>query len=463
MSTAITPRTIKIVIIGDSGAGKTSFRNQYVTGRFSSAYRATIGADFITKKLPHHANPEESVLLQIWDTAGQERFSALSTAFFRGADAVILMFDVTSSDSLTSLRKWWEEFAAKCPVPQGSEVEFCATFVGNKVDLSPEHGPYTGEVNGNGKHQQLASTSGSRTVTEQHAQQFLHDLIPVPRPPITPLPERPAHRRTITIDDLSVHSNDSDDDSATRPANIPHSNGHAHSVNSDTEPEPESPPRSPSRSRSIGILSTSPRTPWASRMKSRALREHNGTATTGHSIYHTPATSLFRTTSPARDRVSRGASPTQSQHRRGASSVMSMETARSYFSASTPTAQPSRSRLVSYSSANTDASDTTIKPQKVSGAVALPDLEESAAEQSNGTAENMTPETGPRLFWASARTGDGVAPVFDYIARRVVQRWEWEESRLGFDEGFEDDDGPTALRLRDDWGKGKKGWKAACC
>ncbi|KAG8741772.1 hypothetical protein FRC10_002439 [Ceratobasidium sp. 414] len=459
MNTVNTPRTIKVVIIGDSGAGKTSFRNQYIIGRFSSAYRATIGADFITKKLPHHANPEESVILQIWDTAGQERFSALSTAFFRGADAAILMFDVTNPDSLTSLRRWWEEFAAKCPVPQGTEADFCATFVGNKVDLSPEHGPYTGEANGNGKHSQSTSNGGGRVVTEQIAQQFLRDLIPVPHPP-TPLPERPTHRRTITIDGISLGSNDSGDDLATQPANIPQSNGHTRPISSDTEPE--SPPRSVSRPRSIGVLSSSPRAPWISRIKSRAMsRERNSTATTGHSIYHTPATSLFRTTSPARGVSSRGASPNQSQLPRGGSSVISMETARSQFSPSTP-AQPSRSRLVPYSLAATAGSDTTAKPQKAPDAVAPLDLEEST-EHPDSTQERMPPETGPRLFWASARTGNGVAPVFEYIARRVVQRWEWEESRLGYDEGEEEADGPTALRLRDDWGKGKKSWKAACC
>ncbi|KAG8719731.1 hypothetical protein FRC08_002157 [Ceratobasidium sp. 394] len=460
MSTANTPRTIKIVIIGDSGAGKTSFRNQYITGRFSSAYRATIGADFITKKLPHHANPEESVMLQIWDTAGQERFSALSTAFFRGADAAILMFDVTNPDSLTSLRKWWEEFAAKCPVPRGTEIDFCATFVGNKVDLSPEHGPYTGEANGNGQHSKPASNGGGHAVTEQLAQQFLQDLIPAPRP-LTPPPEQPTHRRTITIDGVSLNSNDSNDNLATRPADIPQSNGHARPISSDTEPE--SPPPSMFRHHSIGAVSSSPRPPWLSRIKSRGLnREGNGTATTGHSIYHTPAASLFRTTSPARGVSSRGVSPNQSQLPRGGSSVMSMETARSYFSTSTPT-QPSRSRLASYPSTASAASDTTIKPQKTANAVVLPDVEEPVTEHSDPTPESTPPETGPRLFWTSARTGDGVAPVFEYIARRVIQRWEWEESRLGYGEGEEDDDGPTALRLRDDWGKGKKSWKTACC
>jgi hypothetical protein len=78
-------RTVKLVVIGNSGVGKTSFRSQvrmirtlfflsslittitkYVSGRFSTGYRATIGADFIAKTLPHHSDAEESVTLQIW-------------------------------------------------------------------------------------------------------------------------------------------------------------------------------------------------------------------------------------------------------------------------------------------------------------------------------------------------------------------------------------------------------------
>jgi Ras-related protein Rab-7A len=76
-------RTVKVVIIGNPGVGKTSFRGQvrtinclfvrgsltaikYVSGQFSTAYRSTIGTDFITKTLPHHSKPDESVTLQIW-------------------------------------------------------------------------------------------------------------------------------------------------------------------------------------------------------------------------------------------------------------------------------------------------------------------------------------------------------------------------------------------------------------
>ncbi|OSX56189.1 hypothetical protein POSPLADRAFT_1086824, partial [Postia placenta MAD-698-R-SB12] len=127
-------RTIKVVVIGASGVGKTSLRSQYVSGRFTTGYRATIGADFITKSLPHHSALDETITLQIWDTAGQERFSSLSSAFFRGADAAILMFDVNQPDTLQALQRWWSDFREKAPVPDDELEDFCCVVVGNKID-----------------------------------------------------------------------------------------------------------------------------------------------------------------------------------------------------------------------------------------------------------------------------------------------------------------------------------------
>ncbi|KAJ6522913.1 P-loop containing nucleoside triphosphate hydrolase protein, partial [Mycena capillaripes] len=129
--------TFKVVVIGASGVGKTSLRGQYISARFSSSYRATIGADFITKTLPSPSLTPgaEPITLQIWDTAGQERFSSLASAFFRGADAAILMYDVTSPATLHALKKWWNEFREKAPVADEDVRGFCVVVVGNKVDL----------------------------------------------------------------------------------------------------------------------------------------------------------------------------------------------------------------------------------------------------------------------------------------------------------------------------------------
>ncbi|KAJ6486295.1 P-loop containing nucleoside triphosphate hydrolase protein, partial [Mycena vulgaris] len=127
--------TFKVVVIGASGVGKTSLRGQYISARFSTSYRATIGADFITKTLPPSTPDGEPVVLQIWDTAGQERFSSLASAFFRGADAAVLMYDLTAPETLQALTNWWAEFRAKAPVADADLRGFCVVVVGNKLDL----------------------------------------------------------------------------------------------------------------------------------------------------------------------------------------------------------------------------------------------------------------------------------------------------------------------------------------
>ncbi|CAM2116732.1 unnamed protein product [Caretta caretta] len=78
---------LKVIILGDSGVGKTSLMNQYVNKKFSNQYKATIGADFLTKEV---MVDDRLVTMQIWDTAGQERFQSLGVAFYRGADCCVL-------------------------------------------------------------------------------------------------------------------------------------------------------------------------------------------------------------------------------------------------------------------------------------------------------------------------------------------------------------------------------------
>ncbi|KFG46412.1 GTPase RAB7, partial [Toxoplasma gondii GAB2-2007-GAL-DOM2] len=98
---------LKVIILGDSGVGKTSLMNQYVNKKFSNQYKATIGADFLTKDV---VIDDKEVTVQIWDTAGQERFQSLGVAFYRGADCCVLVFDVTNPKSFESLQSWKEEF-----------------------------------------------------------------------------------------------------------------------------------------------------------------------------------------------------------------------------------------------------------------------------------------------------------------------------------------------------------------
>jgi len=122
---------LKVIILGDSGVGKTSLMNQYVHKRFSNQYKATIGADFLTKEV---MIDDKLVTLQIWDTAGQERFQSLGVAFYRGADSCVLVYDVTDAKSFDNLESWMDEFLVHA-APRNADT-FPFVVLGNKADMA---------------------------------------------------------------------------------------------------------------------------------------------------------------------------------------------------------------------------------------------------------------------------------------------------------------------------------------
>ncbi|XP_057971163.1 ras-related protein Rab7-like isoform X2 [Malania oleifera] len=121
---------LKVIVLGDSGVGKTSLMNQYVYNKFSQQYKATIGADFVTKELQVD---DKLVTLQIWDTAGQERFQSLGVAFYRGADCCVLVYDVNVHKSFDTLTNWHEEFLRQADPTDPNTFPF--VLLGNKVDI----------------------------------------------------------------------------------------------------------------------------------------------------------------------------------------------------------------------------------------------------------------------------------------------------------------------------------------
>ena len=121
---------LKVIILGDSGVGKTSLMNQYVNQKFSNQYKATIGADFLTKEV---LIDDRLVTMQIWDTAGQERFQSLGVAFYRGADCCVLVYDMTNPKSFDSLESWRDEFLIQAS-PRDPE-SFPFVVIGNKSDM----------------------------------------------------------------------------------------------------------------------------------------------------------------------------------------------------------------------------------------------------------------------------------------------------------------------------------------
>ncbi|XP_074321708.1 ras-related protein RABG3a-like [Silene latifolia] len=121
---------LKVIVLGDSGVGKTSLINTYVHKKFKLQFKPTIGADVVAKKLQVDG---KKVSLQIWDTAGQERFQSLGPAFFRGADACVLVYDVNVQKSFDSLQTWHHEFIKQTDISDPTKFPF--VVIGNKIDL----------------------------------------------------------------------------------------------------------------------------------------------------------------------------------------------------------------------------------------------------------------------------------------------------------------------------------------
>ncbi|KAF9246922.1 P-loop containing nucleoside triphosphate hydrolase protein [Melanogaster broomeanus] len=147
----------KIVVMGNTGVGKTSLLHRYTQNRFDPRNTtSTTGAFFVTKKVYVDGL---KVRLQLWDTAGQERFRSMAPMYYRGANAALLMYDITKSTTFDDIRGWLEELKKNCP------PELIIYIVGSKADL----------------HHQ-------RQVTSDLARLSLHNWFPPPRPPSPPLP-----------------------------------------------------------------------------------------------------------------------------------------------------------------------------------------------------------------------------------------------------------------------------------
>jgi len=127
---------LKIVIVGDSGVGKSNIMSRFTNDTFEESSKTTIGVAFATKNMAVETSSDSTkdckkqVKLQVWDTAGQERYRALSSAYYRGAQGALVVYDITSRESLDSIPKWLEEIDKYCT------QDVVVTLVGNKLDLS---------------------------------------------------------------------------------------------------------------------------------------------------------------------------------------------------------------------------------------------------------------------------------------------------------------------------------------
>ena len=118
---------IKVMLLGESQTGKTSFIQRYVKNNFSLGYITTVGIDFQVKILTLN---DKNIKLQIWDTAGQERFKNITKNYFQSSDGFIVAYDITSRNSFVNVSTWLKEITNNAP------EDTKKILIGTKCDLT---------------------------------------------------------------------------------------------------------------------------------------------------------------------------------------------------------------------------------------------------------------------------------------------------------------------------------------
>ena len=119
----------KIIVVGDSGVGKTSITSKAIKGIFEEKYSPTIGFEFFTYITKIE---DKNIKLQIWDTCGQEVYKALISSFYRNSVLAILVYSIDTLESFTSLNVWINEIKSQ------SSPDIKIVLIGNKIDLEDE-------------------------------------------------------------------------------------------------------------------------------------------------------------------------------------------------------------------------------------------------------------------------------------------------------------------------------------
>ena len=119
----------KIIIIGNSGVGKSNILGRYLNDEFQQDTKSTVGVEFGSKKFK---TGNSSIKLQIWDTAGQERYRSITSAYYKGSKGCFIVYDITSQQSFDDVEKWYEE------ISKITEKNISIILVGNKCDLESE-------------------------------------------------------------------------------------------------------------------------------------------------------------------------------------------------------------------------------------------------------------------------------------------------------------------------------------
>ena len=97
----------KVVLLGESGVGKTSIISSYINNKFSEALQTTTGASYVSKSMTFKEYKNKIIRFEIWDTAGQEKYRSMTQIFYKDAQIAILVYDITNEESFEEIQNYW--------------------------------------------------------------------------------------------------------------------------------------------------------------------------------------------------------------------------------------------------------------------------------------------------------------------------------------------------------------------
>ena len=120
---------VKVVLVGDSGVGKTNIMSKYLKNEFHEDSKATVGVEFGAKQFTVEGHV---IKAQIWDTAGQERYKAITSAYYKGAKGAFIVYDITRKNTFDSVSRWVSDLTAT------ADKKISIILIGNKSDLEDQ-------------------------------------------------------------------------------------------------------------------------------------------------------------------------------------------------------------------------------------------------------------------------------------------------------------------------------------
>jgi Ras-related protein Rab-11A len=137
----------KVVLIGDSGVGKSNILSRYIRDEFSIETKSTVGVEFGSKKIKVKGT---NIKAQIWDTAGQERYKSITNAYYKGAKGALVVFDISRRETFSTIDRWISELKSN------ADNDVSVILIGNKADLEEQRQVKVEEGKAKAEHYNIA-------------------------------------------------------------------------------------------------------------------------------------------------------------------------------------------------------------------------------------------------------------------------------------------------------------------